>query len=214
MRRATIGLVLLISVMPLGLTSWAWGIKKIKFATAIKVTPAFYLPVLAAEEKGFWKERGLDVEWVPFGGGGAMNRAVAAGAIHVGFGGAATAIRGAAGGVPAVIVADLFRQEFIFLTPPGSQFQRPQDLKGAKIGVPAFGGTSDAMARLVLKKLGLEAEVRLVATGEVTAALAALRRGTIDAVVQSPDIMGRMKMEGTVREYLSVDDYLPKEWAD
>ena len=214
MRGRAIGLVFLVSLIPSVLVSQSLGIEKLKFASAVKVTPAFYLPMLAGQEKGFWKEKGLKVEWVPFKGGGAMNRAVAAGAINVGFGGAATAIRGASRGVPAVIVADLFRQEFIFWVRKDSRFRRPKDLKGSKIGVPRFGGTSDAMARVVAKKLGLEREVTFVSTGGVIAALAGLKTGKVDAVVQSPGIMGRLKMEGVVREYLSVADYLPKEWTD
>src|SRR3990172_4897564 len=55
--------------------------EKIKFATAVKLFPVFYLPVLAAEERGYWKEEDLEVEWVPFAGGHPMNQAIAAGAI-------------------------------------------------------------------------------------------------------------------------------------
>ncbi|MEE8450178.1 MAG: ABC transporter substrate-binding protein [Thermodesulfobacteriota bacterium] len=43
-----------------------------------------------AENKGFWKGQGLEVEWVPFVGGGRLYRAVAAGRINMGVSAAAS----------------------------------------------------------------------------------------------------------------------------
>lgn len=42
------------------------AVEKLDLGTSIKFTPAYYLPILAAEDKGFFKEQGLEVEWVPF----------------------------------------------------------------------------------------------------------------------------------------------------
>src|SRR3972149_1156428 len=79
------------------------GVEKLKFGTSIRTYPPYYLPVMAAEEKGFWKENGLEVEWTPFRGGGPFMQALAAGALKIGYTAAATAFQAGAGGVAVVI---------------------------------------------------------------------------------------------------------------
>src|SRR3990172_5891615 len=57
--------------------------EKLNLGTSIKFTPAYYLPILAAEDKGFFKEQGLEVEWVPFTSGPPMHNAIVAGSIMI-----------------------------------------------------------------------------------------------------------------------------------
>jgi ABC-type nitrate/sulfonate/bicarbonate transport system substrate-binding protein len=59
------------------------------------------------------------------------------------------------------------------------------ELKGKKVGVSSFGGTSYSAALYVLKHFGLRAkeDVVLVATGGTTERIAALKHGSIDAAV-------------------------------
>jgi len=54
------------------------AVEKLNFGTATKTSPHYALPMVAAEEKGFWKEQGLEVEGIPFSSAGAMFRAIAA----------------------------------------------------------------------------------------------------------------------------------------
>lgn len=61
------------------MSSSASAAGKIKFATSIKLAPTFYLPVLAAEEKGFWKENGPEAELVKFKGGAKLYQGIVAG---------------------------------------------------------------------------------------------------------------------------------------
>ncbi len=112
MRKMASGLVLMFAILLLATPGLA--IERLKFGTSIKATPAFYLPILSAQEKGFWKDRGLELEWVPLKGGGAVGRAIVAGAIRVGFVNASSPIRGRAAGIPMVIVAGISRQEWLF----------------------------------------------------------------------------------------------------
>lgn len=74
-----------------GLTCMA--AEQLKFATGVKGSANYYLPLMAAEEKGFWKENSLQVEWVPFRGGGSMFRSVAAGAVKIGFTGTPSVVQ-------------------------------------------------------------------------------------------------------------------------
>jgi ABC-type nitrate/sulfonate/bicarbonate transport system substrate-binding protein len=58
--------------------------EKVKIGTALSTHAVFVMPMLAAAEKGFWKQQGLDAEWLPFRGGAAMAQAAAGKAIHMG----------------------------------------------------------------------------------------------------------------------------------
>jgi NitT/TauT family transport system substrate-binding protein len=69
------------------------------------------------------------------------------------------------------------------------------ELKGKKLGVSSFGGTSYSAALYVLKHYGLrpKEDVVLVATGGTTERIAALKHGSIDAaIIPAP---GDMKAE-------------------
>src|SRR3989304_6551195 len=89
-----------------------WGIAKglaadkLKLGTPVKVSANYALPPLAAQDKGFWKENGLEAEWVPFKGGGELHRAFAAGAGDVGLTGAGSALQAIANKVPEILVAE------------------------------------------------------------------------------------------------------------
>lgn len=96
---------LLISVIILAPVSLP-GAEKIRFGTSFR-GPHFDLPMLAAEEKGFWKQEGITVEWLSLGGGGPLHRATAAGKIDLGMDGGASALQAISAKVPMVIVADM-----------------------------------------------------------------------------------------------------------
>lgn len=59
------------------------------------------------------------------------------------------------------------------------------DLKGKKLGVSSFGGTSYSAALYVLKHFGLKPkeDVTLLATGGTTERIAALKHGSVDAAI-------------------------------
>src|SRR3972149_2479652 len=77
----------------------------LRFGTPVKGAPRFDMVVLAAEERGFWKENGLEVNWFPFRGSTEMVKAVAGGAIDAGEGDAVSLLLDVARGVPLLLVA-------------------------------------------------------------------------------------------------------------
>src|SRR3972149_1761189 len=118
-------------------TSPGFSQEKLKFATAVKTATAYYLPILAAEEKGFWKENGLDVEWIPVGTSMGMYHAITAGALNIGVDVGAALIPAMARGMPAIIVANV--QNYlatVLWVRADSPIKEPKELrKGAKVGV-------------------------------------------------------------------------------
>ncbi len=187
--------------------------EKINYGTAIKFSPVYYLPVLAAQEQGFFKKNGLDVTWMPSQSGPDLQRDIATGTVQIGSSNAGTDIPAIAKGVPAVIVANLQpTDDFAVWVSSNSRFQTPADLKGAKIGVSRLAGAEHAYGRLVAKGLGLESAIQFVSTGGVQESVAVLTTGGIDGVVLSPNQMMDLFLQGRVRQLVQLATYEKQPW--
>lgn len=212
-KKVTIGLVGLLLFATLA--NPVLALEKLKFATPIRESPIYYLPMFAANEQGFARERGFEFEWVPMRGGGLVAQAFAARALSLGFNMGPSVIEVIAAAVPMVAVGELtYKSNFIFWVLPDSRFLKPQDLEGAKIGLTAFGGVSHAFGRLAVRALGLEKKVKFVGAGGIPQQIAALKVGSVDTIIQPISILINAKLKGEVREFMSTLDYLPKEWLD
>lgn len=119
------------------------ALDKLKFGTPLKMSPNNYLPLLAGEEFGYFKQQGLDIEWIPFTGSSPMFRAVAAKSVNVGLAPTISFIRAAARSIPVIMIAGVTREDqFVLWVLADSPLRRPGDLKGAKIGLSCLGGTT------------------------------------------------------------------------
>lgn len=206
----------LIALAALGFLSGALAAEKFRFATPTKTSPLYNLPIIAAEERGFWRQQGLEMEYLPFRAGGAMHRGIAAGSVNIAVEAASSAIHAASRGLLILIVADLqAAQDWSVFVRPDSRIRKPQDLKGAKIGLAGYGGQGHAHARVIVQALDLEKDVKFVATGGTTETMAALKAGAVEAVVRPLFPVIPLKVKGELRQLdLSLLDYLPKEWMD
>lgn len=179
----------------------------------LQAVPHNYLPLLAGQEKGFWKENDLALEIIPFGSDILTLQAFAAKGIDFALGTLDGLLPGLVRGAPIIIVGQQTRAiPFAFWVPADSFRREPKDLKGARIGIVRFGGPAHTTARIVLAALGLENEVKFVASGGLLQEVAAFRAGVTDVIVVTIQFMARLKLEGKARELLEVTDYLPKDW--
>ncbi len=70
----------------------------------------------------------------------------------------------------------------------GSRITSSEQLRGKKIGISHFGSNTDFVVRLALGQLGLNpADVTVLQAGGSQSRLVALKAGTIDATVLSPE---------------------------
>ncbi|MEE8449728.1 MAG: ABC transporter substrate-binding protein [Thermodesulfobacteriota bacterium] len=195
--------------------SFAVAAEKVTFGIPARVSPAYYLPMLAAQEKGFWEEQGLEVKWLPFKGAGRLFQAVATGHVKIGGNTALGLLIPLSRGVSVVVLAKIIdRFDWSLWVKSDSPLRRPADLKGKTLGITRLAGTSYAYAQLALKAKGLVGQVRLVATGGVRARHAALKSRAIDASLNSGTTMARFEVKGEVRRLMTVSDYLPKDWVE
>lgn len=197
-----------------GLVSLTFALEKVKLGSSVKVAVVFYLPILTAEEQGFWKENGLEVEWVPFGGGPPHMHALAAGAINIGLVANDLPMMAAERGLPVIMVADLVKQPRLLWVRTNSPYRHPRDLKGARVGVSALGGAEHSYGRIILAAHGLEKDVRFVGSGGIPQTMAGMKVGVFDAMVLAVGTVVGLKVEGIIREIASSDDHLPKPWVE
>jgi NitT/TauT family transport system substrate-binding protein len=146
----------------------------------------YYLPLTVAEQKGFFKDEGLEVEIVDFAGGARALQAVVGGSADVVSGAFEHNINMQAKGQPMRAFVLQGRAPQIVLavsTKTMPNFGSVADLKGKKIGVTAPGSSTNIMTNFVLSKHGLKpADVSYVGVGASQGAVAALRAGQIDAI--------------------------------
>ena len=151
-----------------------------------------FVPLAIGDERGFCQEEGLQGEFIR------INPAIAFQALVGGeidyytvLGpGVAAAIRG----VPVKLVAAYVP------VAPTALIARPEiksilELKGKTIGVNAYGGALEAMARLMLKHFTIDPdkEVKFLATGPLDSRFGAMKQGLTHATLGSPptDFLGK-----------------------
>jgi NitT/TauT family transport system substrate-binding protein len=193
----------------------AQGAESIKLGTSVKLSVLYYLPILAAEEKGFWSQNGLNVEWVPFQSGTDQVRALVAGSVNMGLSPSTAPMMAVSRDVPSMIVADISDKCIWYIyVRPDSSFKQPKDLKGAKIGVTRLGGTAHAYGAAIGQALGIEKDLKFVGAGGIAEGIAALKTGATDAWMMTSDVMASLTVKKEVFPLIRVNDYLPKEWCE
>ena len=185
---------------------WAQQAKleKTRISIAVGGKAAFYyLPLTIAEQLGYFKAEGLDVEISDFAGGARALQAV--------VGGSADVCSGAYEHTLNLQAKNQVFQAFVMQgrapqiafgvstkTMPG--YSGVADLKGKKIGVSAPGSSTNMVANLILSRAGLKAgDVSFVGVGVSAGALTALRSGQIDAISNVDPVMTMLEQKGDVK---------------
>jgi NitT/TauT family transport system substrate-binding protein len=145
----------------------------------------YYLPLTIAEQKGFFKEEGLDVTINDFAGGSKSLQALVGGSVDVVTGAYEHTIRMQVKGQPIKAVLELGRYPGIVLAVREElkdKVKTVADLKGMKIGVTAPGSSTNNFATYLLHKAGLtDEDVAYIGVGGGATAVAAMLRGEVDA---------------------------------
>lgn len=179
-------------------------LEKTKVAIAVGGKASFYyLPLTIAEQLGFFKAEGLEVEISDFAGGARALQAV--------VGGSADVVSGAYEHTLNLQNKGQFFQGFVLQgrapqialgvsTKTMAGYKSVADLKGKKIGVTAPGSSTNMMANLVLSRAGLKAgDVSFIGVGTSAGALTAMRSGQIDAISNIDPVMTMLEQKGDVR---------------
>lgn len=163
----------------------------------------YYLPLTIAEQLGYFKAEGLDVEISDFAGGAKALQAL--------VGGSADVVSGAYEHTINMQAKNQYIQSIVLMgrapqiamgvsTKAMPNYKGLPDLRGKKIGVTAPGSSTNMVANLVLSRAGVKAsEVSYVGVGTSAGALTALRSGQIDAMSNIDPVMTMLEQKGDIR---------------
>jgi NitT/TauT family transport system substrate-binding protein len=213
-RRTTVALCL--ALLALGfVTSHAWaadGAKKIRLAYAgwELGTAVAYVGV----DAGLFKKNGLDIEEIP------IRDTLSAGVqsligvdLLIGFGNPLAVLQPVANGADVTLLGShvSFDQYGMGVA---SSITAIKDLKGKKVGVSALGAKSDLVARVILRRAGLDPakDVEMVAAGLSPARALAISKNLLQGAPLSEDVAAEAKKLGIkildVKAVPSVTDLL------
>ena len=173
---------------------------------AIGAASVAHLPGWMALEGGYFSRQGLTPELIFIRGGPQTAAALLGGDVAFAQVYSQPLVAAKLGGGDAVIVAGLINQPlFSVMVIPA--IEKPQDLRGKKLGITTFGSATDLALRLALKHWGLKAEgdVSILQIRGVPEILSAMQSGVIQGGTVSPPT-NMMAVKAGFRELA----YLPK----
>ncbi len=154
---------------------------------AIGAASVASLPTWVAQDGGYFAREGLHAELIYIRGGPQTLSALIGGDVPFAQVYSQPILAARLVGADTVIIAGLINQPlFSIITVKG--IEKPEELRGKKVGISTFGSATDLAARLALKKWGLkpETEVTILQMRGVPEILPAMVSGAIHAGVLSP----------------------------
>ncbi len=184
-------LVCALGVVAVAVTVAACGSRSASNAGATNVRIAIggqkqflYLPTTLAQELGYYKDEGLDVELQDFPGGAKALQALVGGSADVVSGFYDHTIQMQAEGREMIAFVTMLRYPGLVLAvaPQATDVKDVADLKGKIAGVTAAGSSTQMLLTQMLHKKGVPPEaVGITAIGTAATAIAAIEHGTVAA---------------------------------
>jgi NitT/TauT family transport system substrate-binding protein len=173
---------------------------------------AFYgAPYAVAMEKGFFKEKGVDVTGILTStGGGTSVRNTLAGDLPYGEVALSAAIEAINAGQPLKIIGSGVESvaDILWIVKPDSPMRSIKDIAGKKIGFTAPGSVTNMLILMAMKAQGIDAsKVQLVPAGGIGANLAATLSGAVDSGMCGEPVWSENASK--VRPLFWVKDVLP-----
>lgn len=158
------------------------------------------VPWLVAQQKGYFKEAGIDLKGIVGSeGGGTTVRNVITGGLPFGEVATPAVYKAFASGAPLVAVGGGVRSiaEINWVTMPNrSDINSIKDFKGKKVGYTSPGSVTEGLINLCLAKVGINPkEVQLIAMGGVSKGLTALKEGALDAAANLEPVYSAQKKD-------------------
>ena len=159
-------------------------------------------------EAGIWKDLGLEVEGLMFGGEAPTIQALTSDSIDLGFGsgpGLAYAVKG----VPATAIAAVSGAPFnlVLSVRTDTKIKSLEDLKGRTIGVTSSGSLTDWMVHEISRQKGWGPDgIKTFPSGASRTSLAALKAGDIDGVVMGAATAFDAQINGASKVFASLGD--------
>lgn len=170
----------------------------------------YYAPLYYAKEKGFFKEEGLDVDFI-YADASTVLKNVAIGNVEFGFPNGDAVISAVANGVPIHVIHTTYQEGIgAILSLENNPITKPSDLKGKTIAVTSIGSPNyvqlQALATEEKFTLGNDIEVKVVGGSAITESL---RRQYVDAIIFSRVRYYALKAQGVPVVEVPMEEYIP-----
>src|SRR5262249_1492415 len=165
-----------------------------------------YSAVWVAKELGMFERNGLGVELVFIGSGATNIQGLINNNVQIAVTGAAAIVSAAARGVDLVMVGSMY-DGMLFDLIADKSITATSDLRGKKIGISRFGGSSHYAVVAMAKKMDLDPtkDVIIVQAGTDRMRAGAIVNGAIHATVVTPPVDQKYKALG-IHKLLSIKD--------
>jgi len=162
----------------------------IKMTVGYSAMTSAHLPAWMAREAGIFSKNGLDVQLVYIRGGATVVMALLSRETPISQVGGSSIVSASLRGADAVMIAggNATADQWLMSRP---EIKTAEQLKGGSVAIAVFGGTSDSLLRVALKRLGLTPakDVAILQIGGVPERLSALEKGKVQAAMLStPDV--------------------------
>ncbi|OXR48093.1 nitrate ABC transporter substrate-binding protein, partial [Pusillimonas sp. T2] len=174
------------------------------------VVPAFfYVPYWAAVDKGFYKDVGLDVSIIVYGGIDPLTKALKAREVDIGIGSPEHVIHNVeAGGDLRMVGGNVNRPTHSLIVQP--EIKTLSDLRGKVLGVSALSGGTSSLFIDILERVGLKypQDYVIVEASVVPPRHEKLMSREIDAAMQT-DPHNYMAEDAGLNNLGAVSDWIP-----
>jgi len=167
-----------------------------------------YLPLVIADRKGYFKSEGLNVEIAAFPGGSKALEALMGGSVDVVAGAYSNTLTMAAKGQALVEFVEQIRcPGFVFDISKRKldKVHSVKDAGGLNVGVSAPGSSTHMVLNYILTKAGVEpTDVSVIGVGTSAGAVAAMRSGQIDAILNSDPVVTILESSGDTKTFVDM----------
>jgi len=207
MKRSIIAFVMSAALLFIVMTPQLSSAKIIVGLSSVNVA---FLPVYVAQEKGFFKDAGLEVLLVMFNAGSTNLQALAGGDIQIMGSAFVETVGGRAAGMDIknfwgicnLMPFQLYSQ---------ADFKSMKDARGKRFAISRFGSLTDFLTRATLRHFGLDAkDVTILQIGSTPARFAALTAKAVDASIVWFPVTEIAKSQG-YNKLLDLKEVFP-EW--
>ena len=186
--------------------------QKIKILFPITAVDESYAPPVVAKELGYFKEEGLEVEFIPTAGGNQVMLQIAANNGDIGFISPGNVVAGIQPSIGMRIQAFYnvyYRNIWTISVLPDSPIKSVAELRGKKLGVASMGSSGVQYGKAYLAKAGVELGkdgTSFLPIGVGAQGAAALRGKQVDGVVYWDAMLAKLEVAGMKLRQLPVDE--------
>ena len=156
------------------------------------------LPIVVAQQAGFFKDEGLNVHSVTIASGGTLMVAIlTSGHADLVVSGVAAIMRAIDRGAPVTVISG-YQNKIDFALIGSKRVARLEDLRGKTVGVTSAGSFSEFAVLEALKRRGFvrDKDYKLLAAGSTQLRIGALKGGKVDAIPLSSGERHTLEDEG------------------